>query len=162
MTGPDDMKPEAALRFLAALAVDEPGPSVLEAMDEFMPPGDGDAFLVGVVTLLNVAGAMLSTVDGVVSPWGFDMVSANGAPMGDVPPEHTWAARFITAAMSGDHASAFDLWFVPAPQEVQERQSRALTQMLLPLLRNAVRAFIATGRELNLAAMTPWAEEVGR
>lgn len=162
MTGPDDMRPEAALRFLAALAVDEPGDGLVEAMDEFMPPGDGDAFLVGIVTLLNVAGAMLSTVDGVVAPWGFDMVNTDGSPMAGVPPEHMWAARFIVAAMSGDHASAFDLAYVSAPLEVQERQARALNDMAIPLLRKAVRDFLATGRELNLAAMTPWAGEVGR
>ncbi len=154
-----EMRPEAGLKFLAALAVDEPG-DLQASMDAFMPPGDPEAFIVGVVCLLNVAGAMLSTVDGVVAPWGFEMIH----PLGEasIPEEQRWAARFVIACMNGDHASAFDLWYLPASREVQEKQAEALSTLVFPLLRKTVRGFVAAGKQLDEAALQPWTAEVDR
>ena len=154
-----DISPEAGIKFLAALAVNEPH-DLPASMDAFMPPGDPEAFIVGVVALLNVAGAMLSTVDGVVAPWGFEMLH----PLGEaaIPEEQRWAARFVIACMNGDHASAFDLWHLPAPREVQEKQAEALSTLVFPLLRRTVRDFVAAGRKLDEAALQPWTAEVDR
>ena len=144
---------EAGLRFLALLATDERGPQVGDALDEFCGPTH-DGFVVGIVSLLNVAGAMLSTVDGEPGTWGFEMATPFGpAP---VPASTSWAARFVTAAMNGDHDTAFALWYGAASEDAQADQAKDLSKMAIPLLTHAVKTFLATGKQLDVTALSPW------
>lgn len=157
MSAPEPTIPqaEAAMRFFAMLATDERGSEVADALDEFCGPSH-EGFVVGIVTLLNVAGAMLSTVDGDRGTWGFEMSTPFGPAA--VPASTTWAARFVTAAMNGDHDTAFSLWYGAATEAEQAKQAKDLATMAIPLLRHAVKGFLATGKQLDLAAMSPWEE----
>lgn len=151
---------EAGLRFLAMLATDTRGPEVADALDEFCGPTH-DGFVVGMVTLLNTAGAMLSSADGIRGLWGFELAPMAMTPLGPAPiaAATSWAARFVTAAMNGDHAAAFALWYAVSSEEEQAAQAKELASMAIPLLAHSVKAFLAAGRQLDLESFSPW--EVG-
>lgn len=146
---------QAGLAFLAALAANERGEHVGDLLDEFCGPGE-NGFVVGMVSLLNLAGAMLTTVSGEQGTWGFQLDTPFGRVDVGGP---TWAARFVTASMNGDHATAFGLWFSAATEEEQEEQARSLSALAVPLLAHATRQFLAAGQVLDLEALQPW--EVG-
>lgn len=149
----DEGMGRAGMRFLAALATDSP--DVVESFDAFFGDDDPDRFVVGLVTLLNMSGALLTSASGVSGLWSFQL----DTPLGQVPIEQSvsWAARFAVAAMNGDHATAFSLWHVACSESDAEAQSKHLSGIAIPLMRHAVREFIASGRKFDEAAMRPWA-----